>query len=78
MAGIARLEHHVSELLAHLKRHRGALVYCVDRRRNGQPISATFVQGAVNKIIAKSMNKKPHMRWNWVTVQPLPTCEQCC
>jgi hypothetical protein len=70
MAGIERLEHHVSELLAYLERNRGALVHYAARHRNGEPISTAFVESAVNEIIAKRMNKKQQMRWNRATVQP--------
>jgi len=70
MAGIARLEHHVDELLAYLERNHGALVHYAARRRNGEPISTAFVESAVNEIIAKRMNKKQQMRWNRTTVQP--------
>jgi hypothetical protein len=42
----------------------------VARRRNGEPISTAFMEGAVNEIIAKRMNKKQQMRWNRATVQP--------
>ncbi|MFL5285158.1 MAG: ISKra4 family transposase, partial [Rhodopila sp.] len=38
--------------------------------RRGQPISTAFVEGAVNEIVAKRMNKKQQMRWNRMTVQP--------
>ena len=72
MAGIARLEHHVGELLAYLERNQGALVHYAARRRNGEPISTAFVESAVNEIIAKRMNKKQQMRWNRATVQALP------
>ena len=70
VAGIRRLEHHVSELLAYLERNEGALVHYAARRRNGEPISTAFVESAVNEIIAKRMNKKQQMRWNRATVQP--------
>jgi hypothetical protein len=70
MAGVARLEHHVGELLAYLGRNQGALVHYVARRRNGEPISTTFVESSVNEIIAKRMNKRQQMRWNRATVQP--------
>ena len=70
MAGIGRLEHHVSELLAYLERNQGALVHYAARRRNGEPISTAFVESAVNEIVAKRMNKKQQMRWNRMTVQP--------
>jgi hypothetical protein len=40
------------------------------RRRRGRPISTTFVESAINEIIAKRMIKKQQMRWNRWTVQP--------
>ena len=70
MAGIGRLEHRVSELLAYLERNQGALVHYAARRRLGEPISTAFVGSSVNEIIAKRMNKKQQMRWNRATVQP--------
>ncbi len=70
IAGIGRLEHHVSDLLAYLERNQGALAHYAARRRNGEPISTSFVESAVNEIIAKRMNKKQQMRWNRATVQP--------
>src|SRR5277367_3099870 len=70
VAGIGRLEHHVSELLGYLERNQGALVHYAARRRHGEPISTAFVESSVNEIIAKRMNKKQQMRWNRATVQP--------
>src|SRR5271163_3667835 len=70
LAGIGRLEHHVGELLAYLKRNQGALVHYPARRRNGEPISTAFVESSLIEIIAKRMNKKQQMRWNRATVQP--------
>src|SRR5271166_540680 len=58
VAGIGRLERHVSELLGYLKRNDGALVPYAARRRCGEPISTAFVESAVNEIVAKRMNKK--------------------
>jgi len=70
VAGIRRLGHHASELLAYLERNQGALVHYAARRRNGEAISTAFVESSVNEIIAKRMNKKQQMRWNRATVQP--------
>ena len=57
VAGIGRLQRHVSGLLGYLERNRGALVRYAARRRRGQPISTAFVESAVNEIVAKRMNK---------------------
>ncbi len=70
VAGIGRLERHVSELLGYLERNQGALVHYAARRRRGEPISTAFVESAVNEIVAKRMNKKQQMRWSRATVQP--------
>ena len=70
VAGIGRLQRHVSELLGYLERNQDALVHYAARRRNGEPISTAFVESAVNEIVARRMNKKQQMRWNRTTVQP--------
>jgi hypothetical protein len=70
VAGIGRLQRHVSELLGYLERNEGALVHYAARRRSGEPISTAFVESAVNEIVARRMNKKQQMRWNRATVQP--------
>ena len=70
VAGIGRLQRHVSGLLGYLERNRGALVHYAARRRRGEPISTAFVESAVNEIVAKRMNKAQQMRWNRATVQP--------
>jgi hypothetical protein len=70
MAGIGRLQRHISDLRGYLERNRGALVPYAARRRRGEPISTAFVESAVNEIVAKRMNKAQQMRWNRATVQP--------
>jgi hypothetical protein len=57
VAGIGRLQRHVSGLLGYLERNQGALVHYAARRRRGEPISTAFVESAVNEIVAKRMNK---------------------
>jgi hypothetical protein len=69
VAGIGRLQRHVSDLLGYLERSQGALVHYAARRRRGEPISTAFVESAVNEIVARRMNKKQQMRWNRMTVQ---------
>src|SRR5215207_262449 len=70
VAGIGRLQRHVSDLLGYLEHNQGALVPYAARRRRGEPISTAFVESAVNEIVAKRMNKAQQMRWNRATVQP--------
>ena len=70
VAGIDRLQRHLTDLLAYLERNEGTLVHYAARRRCGEPISTAFVESAVNEIVAKRMNKKQQMRWNRATVQP--------
>ncbi|MDP8909281.1 MAG: hypothetical protein M3N47_09250, partial [Chloroflexota bacterium] len=57
VAGIGRLQRHVSGLLDYLERNQGALVHYAARRRRSEPISTAFVESAVNEIVAKRMNK---------------------
>jgi hypothetical protein len=70
VAGIVRLQRHVSDLLGYLERNRDALMPYAARRRCGEPISTAFVESAVNEIVAKRMNKAQQMRWNRASVQP--------
>src|SRR4051812_6480292 len=72
LAGIGRLQRHVTELLGYLERNQSALVPYAARRRCGEPISTAFVESAVNEIVAKRMNKAQQMRWNRVAGEPLP------
>jgi hypothetical protein len=69
VAGIGRVQRHVSDLLGYLGRNQDTLVHYAARQRCGEPISTAFVESAVNEIIAKRMNKKQQMRWNRTTVQ---------
>ena len=70
VAGIGRLQRHVSDLLGYLERNRTGLVPYAARRRRGEPISTAFVESAVNEIVAKRMTKAQQMRWNRASVQP--------
>jgi phage terminase large subunit-like protein len=65
------------ELLAYLERNRGALVHYAARRRNGEPISTALVESAVNKIVAKRMNKK-QQTGTGRRCSPCSTCEPRC
>ena len=51
VAGIGRLQRHVSDLLGYFERNRDALVPYAARRRRGEPISTAFVESAVNAIV---------------------------
>ncbi len=70
VAGIGRLQRHVSDLLSYLEHNQDALVHYAARRRRSEPISTALVESAVNEIVAKRMNKAQQMRWSKVTVQP--------
>jgi hypothetical protein len=70
VAGLDRVQQRVGDLLGYLERNRDALVPYAARRRRGEPISTSFVESAVNEIVAKRMNKAQQMRWNRATVQP--------
>jgi hypothetical protein len=78
LAGIGRLERHVSELLAYLERNQRALVHYAARRRNCEPISTAFVESSVNEIIAKRMNKNSRCVGTERPCSPSSTYEQRC
>ncbi|MDO9712505.1 hypothetical protein [Paracraurococcus sp. LOR1-02] len=64
------MQRYVTDLLGHLGRNERALVPYAAQRRRGLPISTSFVESAVNEIVAKRMNKAQQMRWSRATVQP--------
>src|SRR4051794_8775923 len=70
VAGIDRLQRHLTELLGYLERNQDALAHYAARRRCGEPISTAFVESAVNEIVARRMNKAQQMRWSRAMVQP--------
>ena len=70
VAGIGRLQRRVAELLGYLARNAAALVHYAARRRRGEPIATSFVESAVDEIVAWRMNKAQQMRWSLTTVQP--------
>jgi len=70
VAGADKLRRHVAGLLGYLGRNRVALVPYAARRQRGEPIATSFVESAVEEIIAWRMVKKQQMRWNRATVQP--------
>jgi len=57
-------------MLSYLGRNEAALVPYAARRRRGEPIAASFVESAVDEIIAWRRTKKQQMRWNRATVPP--------
>ncbi len=65
-----KLRRQVAGLLGYLGRNEAALVPYAARRRRGEPIATSFVESAVDEIIAWRMTKKQQMRWNRATVQP--------
>ena len=54
----------VAGLLGYLGRNEAALVSYAARRRCGAPVATSFVEGAVDEIIAWRMTKKQQMRWS--------------
>ena len=70
VAGIGKLRQHAGDLLGYLERNEAALVHYAARRRGGEPIATSFVESAVDEIIAWRMNKAQQMRWSRATVQP--------
>jgi len=70
VTGTDRLRQHVAELLGYLEHNEAALVPYAARRRQGEPIATSFVESAVDEIIAWRMAKAQQMRWSRATVQP--------
>ena len=70
MAGADKLQRQVTGLLGYLERNEAALVPYAARRQRGEAIATSFVESAVDEIIAWRMTKKQQMRWSRATVQP--------
>ena len=70
VAGADKLRRQVAGLLGYLGRNEAALVPYAARRQRGEPIATSFVESAVDEIIAWRMTKKQQMRWSRATVQP--------
>ncbi len=70
MAGSDKLRQRTADLLSYLQHNETALVHYDACRRRGEPIATSFVESAVDEIIAWRMNKAQQMRWNRTTVQP--------
>ncbi len=70
VAGIDKLRQRTADLLGYLGRNEAALVHYDARRRRGEPIATSFVESAVDEIIAWRMAKAQQMRWSRATVQP--------
>ena len=70
MAGTDKLRQRTADLLSYLEHNEAALVHYDARRRRGEPIATSFVESAVDEIIAWRMNKAQQMRWSKPTLQP--------
>src|SRR5215217_7287440 len=70
VAGIGRLWQRAAGLLGYLQRNEAALVPYAARRRRGEPIATSFVESAVDEIIAWCMAKAQQMRWSKPTLPP--------
>jgi len=68
VAGADTLRRQVAGLLGYLGRNEAALVPYAARRRCGEPIATSFMESAVDEIIAWRMTKKQQMRWSRATV----------
>ncbi len=70
VAGADKLRRQVAGLPGYLGRNEAALVPYAARRRRGEPIATSFVENAVDEIIAWHMTKKQQMRRSRTAVQP--------
>ena len=68
MAGADKLQRQVAGLLGYLERNETALVPYAARRRRCKPVATSFVESAVDEIIAWRMTKKQQMRWSRTAV----------
>ena len=70
VAGADKVRQRVADLLGYLDHNEVALVHYAAQRRRSEPIATSFVEGAVDEIIAWRMNKAQQIRWRRTTVQP--------
>ena len=70
VAGMDKLRQRTADLLSYLEHNESALVHYDARRRHGEPIATSFVESAVEEIVAWRMAKAQQMRWSRATVQP--------
>jgi len=70
VAGIDKLRQRTADLLGYLEHNEAALVHYDARRQRSEPIATSFVESAVDEIIAWRMAKSQQMRWSRATVQP--------
>ena len=70
--GACKLRRQTAGLLGYLGCNEAALVPHAARRRCGEPIATSFMESAVDEIIAWRMTRKQQMRWNRAIVQPFP------
>ena len=68
VAGLDTLRQHAGDLLGYLARNEAALVHYDARRQRGEPIATSFVESAVDEIIAWRMAKAQQMRWSRAAV----------
>jgi hypothetical protein len=68
--GATAARRHFNDPIECLNANRLTLMDHIRPRHDQLPISAAFVEGAVNEILSKRMIKKQQMRWNRWTVQP--------
>ena len=69
VAGADRLRRQIARLLGYLGRNEAALVPYAARRQHGEAIATSFVESAVDEIIAWRITKKQQMRWSRATAQ---------
>jgi len=70
VAGVDKVRQRVADLLGYLERNEGTRVHYAASRRRGEPIATSFVESAVDEIIAWRMAKAQQMRWSKPTLQP--------
>jgi hypothetical protein len=67
---VDKLRQRTADLLSYFDHNEAALVHYAARRRRSEPIATSFVESAVDEIIAWRMVKRQQMRSSRATVQP--------
>jgi hypothetical protein len=61
--GAARMLKYIQELETYISNNAGYIVNYGERYRNGERISTSFTESAVNQVVSKRMVKKQQMQW---------------
>ncbi len=66
----ARLLARLEEFIGYLKNNQPLIVKYGDRYRHGEPITSSFVESAVNRVVSKRFVKRQRMAWRPIHARP--------